>query len=220
MKKTFCLLLAACVCCTLLYGCTPSKEPSNGESNALQSSSLTDTSLKTESTRSSAPESQEAPAFSSSVASEIENAATGIPIGSDPFVFDHLTMTLPADFLFMQSAGTYIVIGPDYPAVSDNITLVAAAADSPDAYTKEAMDQTYGTILNGFIPGEIFERTQIDGHEAILYSYHIELEEVKMDGLLCYIFGSSFTDILTFTTVNGEYQAIFDACLDSIQVAD
>ena len=71
------------------------------------------------------------------------------------------------------------------------------------------------TVTPGCDP---FEKTTVGGVDAIICSYGVSMNGVDMIGTQYYLFGKDFTDVITFTSVSGNYDDDFEDIVQSITV--
>ena len=80
------------------------------------------------------------------------------------------------------------------------------------------IDSYYTTALNGYSGLLSFEKTTVSGVDAIICSYGVSVNGVDMIGTQYYLFGDTFTDVITFTSVSGDYDDDFEDIALSIVV--
>ena len=80
------------------------------------------------------------------------------------------------------------------------------------------IDDYYASSLNGYNGMRSFEKTTVGGVDAIICSYGVGMNGVDMIGTQYYLFGKDFTDVITFTSVSGDYDDDFEDIAQSITV--
>ena len=134
------------------------------------------------------------------------------------YTYDHVSIELPEGYEVDESGSFPIIYCPDYPARTDNINILKSAADSIDNYDADVIDSYYTTALNGYSGLLSFEKTTVSGVDAIICSYGVSVNGVDMIGTQYYLFGDTFTDVITFTSVSGDYDDDFEDIALSIVV--
>ena len=134
------------------------------------------------------------------------------------YTYDHVSIELPEGYEVDESGSFPIIYCPDYPARTDNINILKTSADSIDNYDEDVIDNYYATSLNGYSGMLSFEKTTVGGVDAIVCSYDVSLSGVEMVGTQYYLFGKDFTDVITFTSVSGDYDDDFEDIAQSITV--
>ncbi len=224
MKQTIALLLALLIP-VLLIGCgqedkpaAESSEQAPANSEQTESAETSSASLapaeSSEQTESSTPEESADPAESS--ASE---ESTTSPLGGS-YTFDHITLTLPNGFLAEESGSVTLVHHITYPDIADNITLSKAGADKAENYTKDLFDRIYAQTFQNFEGVQSFEQMKFGELDEIVMSYHITQNGVPMTQTQYLIFCPDSLDIVTFTSVSGEYDEAFAACVESMEYTE
>lgn len=197
MKKLIAILLAV-VLCFAAVSCT-----SKGDGNTTTAAAST----------------SDAPADSSAPADDTSDSGTDTT-ADNLYTYDHITVALPEGFTLNENAGTPLALCPDYPSRTDNIAFSKGGADNIANYTRELLDSIYSQTFAGFGESTVFEKTVIDGKDAIKYGCTFTQNNVAMTLIQIMIFGSTYSDVLTFTSVSGYYDAAFEAVIASISVAD
>lgn len=139
-------------------------------------------------------------------------------INKNSYTYDHVSIALPEGFTAEESGVVVIAVGPDYPDKSDNITFSKGGADKIDNYTKSVLDSTYATILAGFQSSDLFEKTKIGGMDAIKYRCKVSTNDIDMTQTQYFIFGSDYSDVVTFTSATGTYDKAFEDAAASIAI--
>lgn len=134
------------------------------------------------------------------------------------YTFDHITLELPEGFKMSELNGVPIALCPGYPTPSDNITFTCTAADNINAYSKDVFENTYKQMFEGFDEITSYELIKVDGVDSIRLEYGISANGIAMVQTQVFIFGKSFTDIITFTDVSGKFNDEFEDCLASVKV--
>ena len=132
------------------------------------------------------------------------------------YTYDHESIELPEGYEVDESGSFPIIYCPDYPARTDNINILKTSADSIDNYDEDVIDNYYATSLNGYSGMLSFEKTTVGGVDAIICSYGVSVNGVDMIGTQYYLFGKDFTDVITFTSVSGDYDDDFEDIAQSI----
>lgn len=149
---------------------------------------------------------------------EDEDSYGDYSYSEDYYTYDHISIKLPEDFKIIESSGTPVAVHSDYPARTDNITFNKSGADSIDNYTQDTFDTYYENLFKAFEGSNGFEKTTIDGYDTILYSYNMSINGVDQSGVQVMIFGDTFTDFITFTSVSGDFDDAFADAADSITI--
>ncbi|MCI7472558.1 MAG: hypothetical protein MSB10_02630 [Clostridiales bacterium] len=134
------------------------------------------------------------------------------------YTYDHVSIELPEGYEVDESGSFPIIYCPDYPERTDNINILKSGADSIGNYDADRIDNYYSTSFNGYNGMRSFEKTKVDGVDAIICSYDVDLNGVEMVGTQYYLFGKNFTDVITFTSVSGDYDNDFEDIAQSIAV--
>lgn len=161
--------------------------------------------------------SAEAPAESSVPAESSAPAETSAP-AENLYTYDHLTMVLPEGFTLSEVSGNPVALCPGYPTRTDNIAFSKSVADNIGNYTKDLLDNLYSQTFTGFGGSTRFEKTVIGGKDAILYALTLTQNGVAMNMLQVMIFGSTYTNCITFTSVSGDFDSAFEAMIGTISV--
>lgn len=90
--------------------------------------------------------------------------------------------------------------------------------DSIDNYDAGMIDSYYTSSFEGYNGMRSFEKTTVGGVDAIVCSYGVGMNGVEMVGTQYYLFGKDFTDVITFTSVSGDYDDDFEDIAQSITV--
>ena len=134
----------------------------------------------------------------------------------ETFTYDHMTIVVPEGFTVDESGSFPILYPPTYPDETDNINITMAGADNIDNYTQDVLESYYSSAISGFGGITDFEKTTVDGVDALRCSYQVTTSGVTMTGTQYYVFGEDYTDIITFTSVTGAYDTAFEQCAASI----
>ena len=205
MKKLIAILLAA-VLCFAAVSCT-----SKGDGN---------TTTAAESTSGTPADSSASVGDDSSAPADDTSAAGTDAAADNLYTYDHITVALPEGFTLNEDSGATLALCPDYPTRTDNIAFSKGGADNIGNYTRELLDSIYSQTFAGFGESTVFEKTVIDGKDALKYGCTFTQNNVAMTLIQIMIFGSTYSDVLTFTSVSGYYDAAFEAVIASISVAD
>ncbi len=152
--------------------------------------------------------------------SSITDTSTNSVKNSDgeEYTYDHIKLVLPEGFTVDDNSSVPIAYGPNYPTETDNITFSKSGADNIDNYSKDVIETQYKQLINGFEEIDDFKKIKIDGKDTIKISYDISMSGVDMEQTQYFIFGDSFTNIVTFTDVTGNYDDAFEDCVKTITV--
>ena len=212
--RIFSILLAVALMLALV---SCGKETPADESSKAASETTSEPDLSTEDTSSEAESSE--PEESSEESSEPEEEAEGRD-DVEQIRFDHILITLPDGFQTTVQGDVPMAVPADYPNRTDNIAFSADVAGSIDDYSKESFEQLYNALVPGFEGIAVFEKTKIGANDMLLAGYTLTVEGISMEQLQLIIFGDTFTDVVTFTSVSGEFDDAFESCMKSIQVTD
>ena len=134
------------------------------------------------------------------------------------YTYDHVSIELPEGYEVDESGSFPIIYCPGYPTQTDNINITKGEADNIDNYGEDVIDDYYASSLNGYNGMRSFEKTTVGGVDAIVCSYGVGMNGVEMVGTQYYLFGKDFTDVITFTSVSGDYDDDFEDIAQSITV--
>lgn len=73
-------------------------------------------------------------------------------------------------------------------------------------------------IFNGTVESINFKKIKIDGTDAIRYSYKLSVSGVNQAQTMYMIFGNTYTDVITFTSVSGDFDAEFEKSAKTIEI--
>ena len=135
------------------------------------------------------------------------------------YTYDHLTLRLPEGFTVGDYSGVLIAVPADYPARTDNISFSKGNADSIDNYTQEILDAYYVQVFAGFERSTAFEKMKIDGVDVLKYSYEITAFGVLQRQTQYLFFGSTYSDIITFSSVSGDFDEAFLQVVQSVKIS-
>ena len=134
------------------------------------------------------------------------------------YTYDHVSIELPEGYEVDESGSFPIIYCPGYPERTDNINILKSGADSIDNYDAGMIDSYYTSSFEGYNGMRSFEKTTVGGVDAIVCSYGVGMNGVNMVGTQYYLFGKDFTDVITFTSVSGDYDDDFEDIAQSITV--
>ena len=134
------------------------------------------------------------------------------------YTFDHITIELPEGFTMRELSGVPIAVCPGYPDPSDNITFTQTGADNINNYNKSVFEEAYKQTFEGFKEITSYEVIKVDGVDSIRMMYVISMNGMDMTQTQVFIFGKTFTDIVSFTSVSGNFDKEFEDCLASVKV--
>lgn len=132
------------------------------------------------------------------------------------YTYEGASITLPDGFTVKNVSAARVAYPPDYPTKTDNIAFTSSPADKASNYTKQILDSTYQNMFKGF-SSVGFENITLDGHDAIKYSYKMEMSGVKMIQTQILLFLDAKTVIFTFVSVSGDYDKAFEQSIESIK---
>lgn len=136
----------------------------------------------------------------------------------ETYTYDHMTITLPEGFTVDESGSFPMMYCPEYPEKTDNINMTKAEGDDISNYSQELFETYYSQMIQGFEGITSYEELKVDGLDAIKCTYQVTMSGIEMHGTQYYVFGSDYTDIITFTSTSGDYDAAFEACAASISM--
>lgn len=137
----------------------------------------------------------------------------------DAYVYGGLSIVLPEGFTVDETTSTIMAYAPDYPARTDNISFTHAGADDISNYTQDVFEQMYASLFgDGFGESKKFEKTKIDGVDAVVYSYTMSVNGVDMEQTQVIVFMADKTTTITFTSVSGDYDDAFSTSINSIKI--
>lgn len=234
MKKSIAILMLVLFC--FLVGCGGSGKGKDSSG----SDSTVNTASQTSSTADSSSSATGSDAASVDTAANVSSATSNVPdksstvsetsketktdpeqgqeSASNTYEYDHLSFVLPEGFSVIESGGIYIAVPSDYPARTDNITFSKSAADSIAGYSQQTLEDYFNVIFNGTVESINFEKIKIDGTDAIRYSYKLSVSGVNQAQTMYTIFGNTYTDVITFTSVSGDFDAEFEKSAKTIKI--
>lgn len=136
---------------------------------------------------------------------------------SDKYEYQGVLLSLPEGFTVDDSSATLVAYPKEYPEKTDNIVFTYSGADAASGYSQEILDAYYSTLMEDFQSGS-FQKTTINGKDAIQYSYGMSMQGVPMEQTQVMVFLSDKTVIITFTSVSGDYDSAFSSAIKSIEV--
>ena len=218
MKKLTLVFSALLLVCALtLTGCVlviPKNDNAETKAAATSAETPADSSAPAATT---VPETTVAPAVTTAPETTVAPEATSAP-AENLYTYDHLTMVLPEGFTLSEVSGNPIALCPGYPTRTDNIAFSKSVADNIGNYTKDLLDSIYSQTFAGFGGSDIFEKTVIGGKDALKYRVVLTQTGITMNILQVMIFGSTYTDCITFTSVSGDFDSAFEAMIGTISV--
>ena len=116
-------------------------------------------------------------------------------------------------------------LAPDYPTDGSNITVTTAEYDKLfDSYSREVLEASLESLFAEALEEEVdvtsdsFERTTIDGVDAIRYCYHLELYGVALRQELVTVNAANGGYSFTFTqSGDADWNDAYHACINSIR---
>lgn len=145
-------------------------------------------------------------------------AQTKETVKADTYTYGRMTLTLPEGFTVNDSGTVPMAFPDDYPARTDNIAFTKAGADSIGNYTQQTLEEAYRTLVGAFVRSINFETIRIDGLDTIKYAYEISVSGSTQLQTQYIIFGDTFSYILTFTHVSGDFDDAFQKTVESIRI--
>ena len=134
------------------------------------------------------------------------------------YTYDHVSIELPEGYEVDESGSFPIILLPRLPDADRQHQHHQGRADNIDNYGEDVIDDYYASSLNGYNGMRSFEKTTVGGVDAIVCSYGVGMNGVEMVGTQYYLFGKDFTDVITFTSVSGDYDDDFEDIAQSITV--
>ncbi len=134
------------------------------------------------------------------------------------------TFDVPEGFTVSADNGQ-LWLAPGYPADTSNITVTTAEYDKLfDTYTREMLETVVESLLAEAAGQEVdvtsdsFERTTLDGVDAIRYRYHMELYGTALRQEIVAVNGANMGYTFTFTQAGtADWDDAYNACVDSIR---
>ena len=116
-------------------------------------------------------------------------------------------------------------LAPDYPTDGSNITVTTAEYDKLfGSYSREVLEASLESLFAESLEEEVdvtsdsFERTTIDGVDAIRYCYHLELYGVALRQELVTVNAANGGYSFTFTqSGEADWNDAYHACINSIR---
>lgn len=134
------------------------------------------------------------------------------------------TFDVPEGFTVSADNGQ-LWLAPGYPADTSNITVTTAEYDKLfDTYTREMLEAVVISLLSEAADQEVavvsdsFERTTLDGVDAIRYRYHLDLYGTALRQEIVAVNGANMGYTFTFTQAGtADWDDAYNACVDSIR---
>lgn len=133
------------------------------------------------------------------------------------YTYEHISLVLPENFT-VNTDSSVPTAQDTVNSTDDNITFSKGGADSIDSYTQQVIEDLYKQLFTAFEKSLSFEKTKISGHDAIIYSYSLTVNGIHMIQTQYMIFGRTYSNIVTFTSVTGNYDNAFKECASTITV--
>lgn len=135
------------------------------------------------------------------------------------YTYDHISLKLPDGFQAADYSGMIIAVHEDYPTVSDNIVFSKdTSTDSVDNYTQQLLDEVFSNTVAGFEKSTAFEKMKIDGVDVLKYSFEITTSGVHQTQTQYWILGSAYMDVISFTSVSGNFDEAFEQSFQSLKI--
>ncbi len=149
-----------------------------------------------------------------------DSGNTSSPLPEGFVQVNHLIFELPEGFRLIKQSGITMAVRDNYPTIKDSISFSTAGKDSPDLYTKEALDRLHQATVEGFSSSEELKKESILGYDVIIYNYGIEGEYASLVASEYIIFGDDFTDTVRVTIQDPSLVPILTDLLKTAKIAE
>lgn len=201
MKKFLVILSIILTLSLILCGCT---EPADNTESTASNPTSSDVSSTV-----SEPE----------TSSEASSEPTG-PVVETRTTFHNFSLILPEGYTWSEANGIYTIFNPEYPVHSDNINVNhIAAGDNPANYTADILNGALGPVFEEFSGVQDLMTLTLDGVPFLVYSYTGTVGGIEMIFTQGILFGSNYTDTITFTQLDTTFDDDFGGIFLSLKVA-